>query len=87
MQRMTQQAREGYSNTLKSFFEPAGEKIKPDMTFQAQVGVMNNVLKTHSAASSRVTVSHNPSQATMTKSSVPFISTVVTSGSEHTYGL
>ena len=30
------------------FFEPAGEKIKPDMTFQAQVEVMNNVLKTHS---------------------------------------
>ena len=48
MQEMTQQAREGYSNTLKSFFEPAGEKIKPDMTFQAQVEVMNNVLKTHS---------------------------------------
>ena len=49
MQGMTQQAREGYSNTLKSFFfEPAGEKIKPDMTFQAQVEVMNNVLKTHS---------------------------------------
>ena len=32
----------------RSFFEPAGEKIKPDMTFQAEVEAMNNVLKTHS---------------------------------------
>ena len=44
-------------------------------------------LKTQAVASSGVTVSQRPSQATMQKSSVPFICTVVTSGSEQTYGL